>query len=71
LSIENEKLRNGLGFGDGASTAKIQALEKKLLAKQEELTDMHKRKGDNQAMIIEMNSRNEKLQKLLDAKNNR
>jgi len=71
LSVENEKLRSGLGFGDIASTARIQALEKKLLDKQEELTDMHKRKGDNQQMIIDLNVKVTDLQKQLDGKNNR
>lgn len=71
LSVENEKLRSGLGFGDIASTARIQALEKKLLDKQEELTEMHKRKGDNQQMIIDLNVRVAELQKQLEAKHNR
>lgn len=71
LSVENEKLRSGLGFGDIASTARIQALEKKLLDKQEELTDMHKRKGDNQQMIIDLNVKVTDLQKQLETRNNR
>lgn len=71
LSVENEKLRSGLGFGDIAATARIQALEKKMMEKQEELTDMHKRKGDNQQMIIDLNVKVTELQKQLDAKHNR
>lgn len=71
LSVENEKLRSGLGFGDIASTARIQALEKKLLDKQEELTDMHKKKGDNGQMIIDLNVKVAELTKLLDLKHNR
>lgn len=71
VSVENEKLRSGLGFGDIASTARIQALEKKLLDKQEELTDMHKRKGDNQQMIIDLNVKVTDLQKQLETRNNR
>lgn len=71
LSVENEKLRSGLGFGDIASTARIQALEKKLLDKQEELTDMHKRKSDNQQMIIDLNVKVTEFQKQLELKNNR
>lgn len=71
LSVENEKLRSGFGFGDIASTARIQALEKKLLDKQEELTEMHKRKGDNQQMIIDFNVKVTELQKLLENKHNR
>lgn len=71
LSVENEKIRNGLGFSDTASKSEIQALEKKLLDKQEELTEMHKRKSDNQQMIIDLNVKVAELQKQLEAKNNR
>jgi autophagy-related protein 16 len=70
LSVENEKLRNGLGVSDNAQVLRIQALEKKLLDKQEELTDMHKRKGDNQQMIIDLNVKVTDLQKKLEDKNN-
>lgn len=69
--MENEKLRSGLGFGDVATTGRIQQLEKKLLDKQEELTDMHKRKSDNQQMIIDLNVKVSELQKQLDGKSNR
>lgn len=41
------------------------------MGKQEELTDMHKRKGDNQQMIIDLNVKVTELQKQLEAKNNR
>lgn len=68
LSVENEKLRNGLHFGDSAS---IQLLEKRLFEKQEELTEMHKRKSDNQQMIIDLNVKVTELQKQLEAKTNR
>ena len=64
LSVENEKLRSGLGFGDVANTARIQQLEKRLLDKQEELTEMHKRKGDNQQMIIDLNVKEPELRHL-------
>lgn len=58
-------------MGDSAAQARIQALEKRLLEKQEELTDMHKRKSDNQQMIIDLNVRVTELQKQLKLKNNR
>lgn len=60
-----------MGIGDTAAQARIQVLEKKLLDKQEELTDMHRRKGDNQQMIIDLNVKVTELQKQLEAKNNR
>lgn len=71
LSVENEKLRLGQGVGDSTAQARIQALEKRLLDKQEELTDMHKRKSDNQQIIIDFNVKVTELQKQLDIKNNR
>lgn len=37
------------------SAAKIQTLEKRLLAQQEELTDLHKRKGENSQRIVDLN----------------
>ncbi|GAB0091491.1 Autophagy-related protein 16 [Sergentomyia squamirostris] len=59
LSVDNEQLRSGAGFsGDGgnsAASAKIQALEKKLLTQQEELTELHKRKGENAQKIVDLN----------------
>ncbi|XP_059621761.1 autophagy-related protein 16-1 [Phlebotomus argentipes] len=58
LSVENEQLRSGAGQshgGSGASSAKIQALEKKLMTQQEELTELHKRKGENAQMIVDLN----------------
>ena len=71
LTVENEKLRLGQGAGDAAAQVRIQALEKRLLEKQEELTDMHKRKSDNQQMIIDLNVKVTELQKHLEVKNNR
>lgn len=71
LSVDNEKLRNGLGYGDSASIVRIQGLEKRLLDKQEELTEMHKRKSDNQQMIIDLNVKVSELQKQLESKSNR
>jgi autophagy-related protein 16 len=56
-------------MGDIAAQGRIQALEKRLLEKQEELTDMHKRKSDNQQMIIDLNVKVTELQKQLDVKN--
>lgn len=44
-----------LGGNANVTSSKIQALEKKLLTQQEELTDLHKRKGENSQMIVEMN----------------
>ncbi|XP_055716111.1 autophagy-related protein 16-1 isoform X2 [Phlebotomus papatasi] len=59
LSVDNEQLRSGAGHsassGSAASSSKIQALEKKLMTQQEELTELHKRKGENAQMIVDLN----------------
>lgn len=70
LSVENEQLRTGIGCGDSSvtgnqQTARIQALEKRLLTQQEELTDLHKRKGENSQMIVDLNIKLEKYTRLL------
>lgn len=57
LKIENEKLRKGLiGAGNSSELERIQALEQKLLAQQEELTDLHKRRGEHAQQIVDLNS---------------
>ncbi|XP_017491642.1 PREDICTED: autophagy-related protein 16-1-like [Rhagoletis zephyria] len=72
ISVENEQLRTALSTGGGkdASGAQlaIAALEKKLLAQQEELTDLHKRKGENSQMIVDLNVNLEKQKKLIAEK---
>lgn len=64
LSVQIEKLRleNGHASGGVVSTAeaklqeKIQHLEQKLLLQQEELTELHRRKGENAQQIIDLNA---------------
>lgn len=69
LSVENEQLRSGGSVAanstQNATAAKIQALEKRLLTQQEELTDLHKRKGENSQMIVDLNIKLEKQNRLL------
>jgi predicted nucleic acid-binding Zn-ribbon protein len=60
-----------MGDGDAASQNRIQALEKRLLEKQEELTDMHKRKSENLERVSDLNVKITELQKQLEVKNNR
>lgn len=75
LSVENEQIRSGnVGSSNGTSamaTAKISQLETKLLAQQEQLTDLHKRKGENSQMIIDLNLKLEKQTKLLGEREHR
>lgn len=72
LSIENEKLHESGESGDStASARKIQSLERIRLTQQEELTELHKRKGDNSQMIIDLNVKITEMLKQLAAKDNR
>lgn len=70
LQVENEKIRmNQPSGGDGSyDNVKIQALEKKLLAQQEELTELHKRKGENSQLVIDLNLKIQTLQKQINEK---
>lgn len=75
ISVENEQLRaafatGGKGNGKDSNAAQIAiaALEKKLLAQQEELTDLHKRKGENSQMIVDLNLKVEKQQLIIKEK---
>lgn len=73
LSIQNEKLRldddkGCVGGGDGRLAEKIQILEQKLLVQQEELTDLHRRKGENSQQIIDLNLKLQEKEKLIVTK---
>lgn len=72
LSVENEQLRSGANSshnGSGAAAAaKISQLEKKLLTQQEELTELHKRKGENSQMIVDLSLKLDKQNKVLTEK---
>ncbi|XP_058055772.1 autophagy-related protein 16-1-like [Anopheles bellator] len=76
----DKKIRDSAGGGSGSSVAgfnadvgaitnaQIQALEKKVLAQQEELTELHKRKGEHSQMVITLNQKLSDLQRLLTEK---
>lgn len=63
LSVENEQLRTVTT--NGVNSSRVQALEKRLLTQQEELTDLHKRKGENSQMIVDLNVKLDKQKILL------
>lgn len=71
LSVENEQLRNPSSTGGTGSNVAIVTLEKKLLAQQEELTDLHKRKGENSQMIVDLNLKVEQQKKIISEKEHR
>lgn len=78
LSIQIEKLRQeGLlaiksdGTSDNVRTVtseQLLALEQKLLAQQEELTEIHKKRGENVQMIIDLSNAVTEKDKLLAIK---
>lgn len=50
------------------SNERVQALEQKLLMQQEELTSLHRRRGENTQQILSLNERVHELEKQLQAK---
>lgn len=75
LSVENEQLRSGVNSSHNGSgtvaAAKISQLENKLLTQQEELTELHKRKGENSQMIVDLSLKLDKQNKVLTEKDAR
>lgn len=62
ISVENEQLRSAVANNSGPTgNLAFLTLEKKLLSQQEELTDLHKRKGENSQRIVDLNIRIEEL----------
>lgn len=71
ISVENEQLRSALASNSGtAGNTSFLTLEKKLLAQQEELTELHKRKGENSQKIVDLNVKIEELTAQLNEKDN-
>lgn len=73
LTLLNERIRftgtDSVLAGTGtASTERIQALEQKILIQQEELTSMHRRRGENAQQIMSLNEKVHDLEKQLQAK---
>ncbi|KAK3862513.1 hypothetical protein Pcinc_031629 [Petrolisthes cinctipes] len=84
LTLQTEKLRQentrllshggGGGGGDvggGGSNIIVQALEQKLYKLQEELTDLHRRKGENAQQLVELNQCLQERDKLMATKDNK
>lgn len=75
LSVQIEKLRLENGHAGGAVSSaetklheKIQHLEHKLMVQQEELTELHRRKGENAQQIIDLNAKLHEKEKQLATK---
>lgn len=71
ISVENEQLRNAVSTGGTGSNVAIATLEKKLLSQQEELTELHKRKGENSQMIVDLNQKVEQQRIIISEKEHR
>lgn len=69
--MENEQLRNAVSTGGTGPNVAMATLEKKLLAQQEELTDLHKRKGEHSQMIVDLNLKVEQQKELISEKEHR
>ncbi|XP_018321782.1 autophagy-related protein 16-like [Agrilus planipennis] len=74
LSVQLEKFKEGFvststpSVNESRLHERIQQLEHKLMTQQEELTDLHKRKGENAQQIIDLNSKLQEREKMLASK---
>lgn len=73
LTLVNERIRYSgtdsvISGGGGGNNEKIQALEQKILIQQEELTSLHRRRGENAQQIMSLNEKVHDLEKQLQAK---
>ncbi|XP_053606051.1 autophagy-related protein 16-1 isoform X2 [Plodia interpunctella] len=72
LTLVNERIRftntDSVVSGGNPSAEKIQALEQKILVQQEELTSLHRRRGESAQQIISLNARVQELEKQLQTK---
>ncbi|XP_044762475.1 autophagy-related protein 16-1 isoform X2 [Coccinella septempunctata] len=67
--IDRLKVSEGKGGGnDSRYQEKIQFLEQKLLTQQEELTELHRRKGENAQQIIDLTAKVQEQEKLLQTR---
>lgn len=67
INVENEKLRTAVATGGKDAGGSFAVLER-LLAEQKHLTELHKRKGDNSQMIVDLSMKVEEQRKLLSEK---
>lgn len=70
VQLESQIIR-GNASGDHLLTEKISVLEQKLLMQQEELTELHRRRGENAQMIIDLNAKLHLNEQAIASKNHR
>lgn len=70
VQLESQIIR-GNASGDLMLAEKISVLEQKLLLQQEELTELHRRRGENAQMIIDLNAKQQIAEQTITSKTNR
>lgn len=68
IQLESQVIRGNSG-GDLLLSEKISNLEQKLLMQQEELTELHRRRGENAQMIIDLNAKLQLTEQAIASKN--
>ncbi|XP_065576022.1 autophagy-related protein 16-1-like isoform X2 [Artemia franciscana] len=79
LTVQNERLRQEnldlqtryTGAPDGKSSERVQALEQKLYTLQEEVTDLHRKKGEHSQQVLDLNAKLTEKEKEVATKENR
>lgn len=70
IQLESQIIRGNAG-NDSMLSEKISALEQKVLGQQEELTELHRRRGENAQMIIDLNAKLQLTEQTITSKNYR
>lgn len=70
VQLESQIIR-GNATGDLMLSEKVSTLEQKLLVQQEELTELHRRRGENAQMIIDLNTKLQLAEQTITSKNYR
>jgi autophagy-related protein 16 len=68
IQLESQVIRGNSG-GDLLLSEKVSNLEQKLLMQQEELTELHRRRGENAQMIIDLNAKLQLTEQAITSKN--
>lgn len=70
IQLESQIIR-GNANNDSMLSEKISTLEQKVLVQQEELTELHRRRGENAQMIIDLNTKLQLAEQTITSKNYR
>lgn len=70
IQLESQIIRGNVS-SDLMLSEKVSTLEQKLLLQQEELTELHRRRGENAQMIIDLNAKLHLTEQAITSKNYR